>query len=70
MGPYCRFCNNRCFVPMPKGTPRRVLEAYGKAAIIATCPAGQTFEKRKVGYCYDDIKKLLVKEGGQGANAV
>ncbi len=63
MGPYCNFCNNRCFVPFPDNTPDYVLRAYGKVKgvpidIIATCPGGQAHEKKQTGYCYDDIIKL------------
>lgn len=58
MGPYCKFCGNRCFIPLPENTPKEILEAYkGRADIIATCEAGQNFEKQKIGYCYDDIQK-------------
>ena len=55
MGPYCKFCNQRCFVHMPMETPEHIVKAYGTSTIIATCPDGQRFEKEKVGYCYDDI---------------
>ncbi len=58
MGPYCQFCNQRCFVPFPEGTPARVLKAYTTSTIIATCQAGQAFERERVGYCYDDIIRL------------
>jgi hypothetical protein len=59
MGPYCKFCNNRCFIPFPQGTPKNIRKAYGTSTIIATCDEGQKFEKEKVGYCYDDIVKIL-----------
>jgi hypothetical protein len=60
MGPYCKFCNHRCFTHMPEETPEHIVEAYrtfmgGSVPIIATCPAGQQFEKQRIGYCYDDI---------------
>lgn len=55
MGPYCIFCQNRCFVHFPEGTPQHILDAYGTSTTIATCQQGQEFEKKKVGYCYDDI---------------
>lgn len=57
MGPYCNFCNTRCFVPIPLHTPAKILQAYGTASIVATCTSGQEFEKNKVGYCYRDIKQ-------------
>jgi len=43
---------------MPENTPKEILSAYGTNTIIATCEAGQKFEKEKIGYCYDDIQKL------------
>ena len=58
MGPYCQFCDNRCFVHFPNDTPKSILKAYGTVNIIATCPAGQAFEKKRVGYCYDDIRRV------------
>lgn len=61
MGPYCRFCDNRCFVHIPQGTPNHILKAYGKNTIIATCAQGQEFEKKKIGYCYDDIIAEIAK---------
>lgn len=60
MGPYCKFCDNRCFVHFPDNTPEEVLKAYGpNVQIIATCERGQAFEKESRGYCYDDIKSLI-----------
>ena len=55
MGPYCRFCNARCFVPIPLLTPEHIRTAYGKLTIVATCLAGQRFEKERLGHCYDEI---------------
>lgn len=59
MGPYCKFCNQRCFTHMPLNAPQHIVDAYvakvGSIPIIATCPGGQQFEKDKVGYCYHDI---------------
>jgi hypothetical protein len=57
MGPYCKFCDNRCFVYLPVDTPEPIRQAYGTSTIIATCPGGQRFEKEKIGYCYQDIRK-------------
>jgi hypothetical protein len=56
MGPYCKFCDTRCFCYFPQNTPTEILEAYGTSTIIATCPAGQAFEKKQTGYNYDMIK--------------
>lgn len=62
MGPYCNFCGQRCFVHFPEETPDYVLKAYGTSAIIATCQGGQTFERRMVGFCYDDIQSIIGAE--------
>jgi hypothetical protein len=59
MGPYCNFCDQRCFVYFPEGTPQEVLSAYGTSTIIATCPKGQAFELERVGFCYDEILKMI-----------
>jgi hypothetical protein len=59
MGPYCNFCGRRCFCHFPNETPKHILDAYGTASIIATCRAGQEFEKSKIGYCYDDIMEQI-----------
>ena len=65
MGPYCNFCGNRCFVPFPEGTPDHIYAAYKAArpgvSIIATCPRGQQFEWKKIGYCYDDIQRAIAE---------
>lgn len=57
MGPYCNFCNQRCFVPLLMDTLEEALKAYGTSSIIATCRAGQAFEMEKVGWCYDKIQE-------------
>ena len=60
MGPYCKFCGRRCFVPFPKETPAEILAAYRSGvAIIATCAEGQRYEKELTGYCLADIEAAL-----------
>ena len=46
MGPYCKFCDNRCFVHDPKNAGN----------LLATCKRGQKYEKSKIGYCWDDLQ--------------
>jgi hypothetical protein len=41
MGPYCKYCDRRCFVP-------RVL-AGGRSMLLATCAAGMEWDRQKVG---------------------
>jgi hypothetical protein len=55
MGPYCKYCNSRCFVPIPEGAPAEILAAYGNANLMATCAQGKEAEKVKMGYCYDSL---------------
>ena len=59
MGPYCKFCGMRCFTHLPAETPKEIQDAYGTSTIVATCRAGQAFEKQEVGYCYDDIQRAI-----------
>ena len=33
--------------------------AFGKYTLVATCPAGQKFDKEVMGYCYEDIKGYI-----------
>lgn len=67
MGPYCRFCDHRCFTRMPTETPAHIVQAYvrrvGALPIIATCPQGQAHERETVGYCYDDIQVAILQPG-------
>ncbi len=58
MGGYCRFCGERCFIPLPPTAPKAALFAYGRATIVATCPAGQAFERERVGWSYDLIQEV------------
>lgn len=63
MGPYCKFCNNRCFTHLPEGTPDHIIKAYGMISIIATCREGQEYEKERIGCCYDDIMTIIERKG-------
>lgn len=63
MGPYCMYCNGRCFIPFPQGTPAEILAAYRPGvSIIATCPGGQRFEKEATGYCLVDIEAAIEEQ--------
>lgn len=60
MGPYCDFCNNRCFVPFPEGTPKEAISSYrSTVTIIATCQEGQQFEMERTGWCYNKIMEAI-----------
>jgi len=49
MGPYCQFCDHRCFVHNPRSEPR--------ATIIATCARGQVHDLKHLGYNYRTIQR-------------
>src|ERR1700744_558522 len=56
MGPYCNYCNQRCFIHIPGTAPAHVRAAYGTSTIAATCPGGKAYERSKVGFTCDDFK--------------
>ena len=63
MGPYCKYCNQRCFTHIPKDTPSYLLTLYSRykdpVGIIATCKEGQAAEKKSIGTCYDEILRAI-----------
>ena len=63
MGPYCKFCDQRCFQHMPLETPQEALDAYGTSTIIATCRPGQEFELATTGWNADRIAVEIAKTG-------
>jgi hypothetical protein len=65
MGPYCKFCGTRCFVPVTYRWPDEISNKLGNITIVATCDAGQKFEKEKLGVCWNEVKDKL-KEDGNG----
>jgi len=62
MGPYCKFCNQRCFRYIPEIAPEHVKSAYGTSTIAATCEAGKAFEREKIGVCADDFDENRFSE--------
>jgi len=46
MGPYCRYCDHRCFV-------LRCLPDTGRQLLMATCPAGEDHDQIMTGYTYE-----------------
>ena len=63
MGPYCKFCGRRCFVPILEGCPERVAKAYGRFTIAATCSRGRAYERDKFGLCYADVMDVSSSGG-------
>jgi hypothetical protein len=43
MGPYCRYCQQRCFVPNPRKS----------GGLLATCAFGRKHDMELLGYCFD-----------------
>jgi hypothetical protein len=52
MGPYCNYCDKRCFVDNPKKP----------GWLLATCIKGQAHDKDVLGYCWRDIKEEREQE--------
>lgn len=56
MGPYCRYCNRRCFL-------QRVL-LTGKSILLATCPAGMNHDLAATGETHETaVNPILDPEG-------
>ena len=53
----CRFCGERCFVPLLTIAPPAVMAAYQQrgVSLLATCEAGMAFERQVLGACYEDV---------------
>lgn len=45
MGPYCKYCGSRCFVP-------RAGKQLGTVTILATCPTGMANDFKGTGYTH------------------
>lgn len=67
MGPYCQYCDQRCFVPDPHGAAR----IHGSPIILATCTKGKARDRKSVGYDIDEARELaagtVVEVGGEGS---
>lgn len=66
MGPYCNYCQQRCFVRIPQDAPAELKAAYGTASLMATCARGIANEQEKLGYSY---KSLAIPEGSSMLDA-
>lgn len=51
MGPYCQFCDHRCFVEriIPNPAPGTIAEATGGHLLMATCATGMAHDRRATG---------------------
>ena len=70
MGPYCRYCNHRCFTHITNEWPEHIVRAYGPYEIVATCPKGQAFEKETIGFSYSDFLAHRAKECADARNRI
>jgi len=50
MGPYCNYCDHRCFVLNPRKPGH----------LLATCVMGQGHDKEILGYCYGEVVEEVV----------
>lgn len=62
MGPYCKFCDSRCFHhpdyvarALPKIHLQKMLRTHGEIMMMASCPGGKAFEKKELGFSADDF---------------
>lgn len=62
MGPYCRFCDSRCFYHpihvverLPRDLANRLIDRVGEVPMLASCPAGRAFDKQATGVSADDF---------------
>lgn len=60
MGPYCNFCDRRCFVP--RVMPDDATWMPGQPVILATCPKGAEHSRAKTGY--DHTTAINPAQGG------
>lgn len=70
MGPYCKFCGRRCFVPITYEWPEHIRAAYGTSTIAATCLRGQEFEQEKIGVSYADIDGRTLMSCGHKSDTI
>ena len=47
MGPYCNYCDRRCFVP--RSFPGRTTGRW----LFATCPAGMAYDLKVTGFTHE-----------------
>ena len=55
----CRYCNERCFVPITIQARGDIILAFAnrKVNMTPTCDEGQRTDKALIGFCYGDIIK-------------
>lgn len=60
MGPYCRFCNQRCFVVrlLPDDSHSRA----GQYLAMATCPGGMAHDRERTGYTHRECVNPVTGE--------
>jgi hypothetical protein len=56
MGPYCRFCDHRCFVE--RKLPADAKWMPGESVILATCDLGSAHDRMVIGYDYSTATNL------------
>jgi hypothetical protein len=66
MGPYCKFCGSRCFVPvtLKLNLPAKLQATWAAHGypILATCQTGRELDRSVLGFDYMD---RLAKTAGE-----
>ena len=68
MGPYCNFCQRRCFVMIRDDDPIGLRQAYLRRGInlLATCQRGIEHDKQQVGWSLEDRIEAYQRAGAVG----
>ena len=73
MGPYCKFCDSRCFYHPIHVSERlstdnlvKILAQVCEVPMLASCPAGRAWDKQELGVSADDF--LPVESTARGAS--
>lgn len=54
MGPYCKYCDQRCFIPNPKQGQQ--------VTILATCARGMERDRAELGYDIDQARAEVARQ--------
>jgi hypothetical protein len=72
MGPYCNYCDHRCFVrrELPADSPAKAAPRFAGEILMATCARGMAHDRRETGYDHTTaIKPQPIDQGALRAFA-
>jgi hypothetical protein len=55
----CPYCHKNCIKPIPRDAPGYILDAFFDSDTLSTCRKAQRFQKKRTGYSYNDIIRLV-----------